>query len=154
MEREILMEVKHLKKYFKLHSNQYLRAVDDDIQGLVMARCKKQVQNGHIQYAFINASPATTTPATTYGGDFKKFIHSSLTLSYVQQDLNPDYPEKRFVFGYAREKEIYSLEVEGQKPDGIIEYEVYGTVMYMWYYNDLQSNKRGDLLSYSVDVPK
>ena len=36
----------------------------------------------------------------------------------------------------------------------IIEYEVYGTVMYMWYYNDLQSNKRGDLLSYSVDVPK
>ena len=29
MEREILMEVKHLKKYFKLHSNQYLRAVDD-----------------------------------------------------------------------------------------------------------------------------
>ena len=57
-------------------------------------------------------------------------------------------------FGYAREKEIYSLEVEGQKPDGIIEYEVYGTVMYMWYYNDLQSNKRGDLLSYSVDVPK
>ncbi len=127
---------------------------NDDIQGLVMARCKKQVQNGHIQYAFINASPATTTPATTYGGDFKKFIHSSLTLSDVQQDLNPDYPEKRFVFGYAREKEIYSLEVEGQKPDGIIEYEVYGTVMYMWYYNDLQSNKRGDLLSYSVDVPK
>ena len=127
---------------------------NDDIQGLVMARCKKQVQNGHIQYAFINASPATTTPVTTYGGDFKKFIHSSLTLSDVQQDLNPDYPEKRFVFGYAREKEIYSLEVEGQKPDGIIEYEVYGTVMYMWYYNDLQSNKRGDCLSYSVDVPK
>ena len=29
MEREILMEVKHLKKYFKLHSKQYLRAVDD-----------------------------------------------------------------------------------------------------------------------------
>ena len=56
-------------------------------QGLVMARCKKQVQNGHIQYAFINASPATTTPVTTYGGDFKKFIHSSLTLSDVQQDF-------------------------------------------------------------------
>ena len=29
MEREILMEVKHLKKYFKLHSKHYLRAVDD-----------------------------------------------------------------------------------------------------------------------------
>ena len=37
--------------------------------------------------------------------------------------------------------EIYSLEVEGQKPDGIIEYEEYGRTMYMWYYNDLKSNK-------------
>ena len=48
----------------------------------------------------------------------KKFIHSSLTLSDVQQDLNPDYPEKRFVFGYAREKEIYSLEVEDKSQMG------------------------------------
>ena len=47
-----------------------------------------------------------------------------------------------------------SLEVEGQKPDGIIEYEEYGRTMYMWYYNDLKSNKRGDCLSYSVDVPE
>ena len=48
----------------------------------------------------------------------------------------------------------YSLEVEGQKPDGIIEYEEYGRTMYMWYYNDLKSNKRGDCLSNSVDVPE
>ena len=54
----------------------------------------------------------------------------------------------------AHDKEIYSLEVEGQKPDGIIEYEEYGRTMYMWYYNDLESNKRGDCLSYSVDVPE
>ena len=33
---------------------------NDDIQGLVMARCKKQIQNGHTQYAFINATPVTT----------------------------------------------------------------------------------------------
>ena len=37
---------------------------------------------------------------------------------------------------------------------GIIEYEEYGRTMYMWYYNDLESNKRGDCLSYSVDVPE
>ena len=37
---------------------------------------------------------------------------------------------------------------------GIIEYEEYGRTMYMWYYNDLKSNKRGDCLSYSVDVPE
>ena len=32
--------------------------------------------------------------------------------------------------------------------------EEYGRTMYMWYYNDLESNKRGDCLSYSVDVPE
>jgi len=36
----------------------------------------------------------------------------------------------------------------------LIEYEEYGRTMYMWYYNDLESNKRGDCLSYSVDVPE
>lgn len=99
-------------------------------------------------------SNGITALYTTYGGDFKKFIHLSLTISDIQQDLNPNYPDTRFVFGYAHDKEIYSLEVEGQKPDGIIEYEEYGRTMYMWYYNDLESNKRGDCLSYSVDVPE
>ena len=36
----------------------------------------------------------------------------------------------------------------------LIEYEEYGRTMYMWYYHDLESNKRGDCLSYSVDVPE
>ena len=36
----------------------------------------------------------------------------------------------------------------------LIEYEEYGRTMYMGYYNDLESNKRGDCLSYSVDVPE
>ena len=127
---------------------------NDPVQGFVIARCKKQIENESTQYAFVNATPSATTPDTTYGGDFKKFIHSSLKLSDFQQDLNPNYPDTRFVFGYAHDKEIYSLEVEGQKPDGIIEYEEYGRTMYMWYYNDLESNKRGDCLSYSVDVPE
>ena len=127
---------------------------NDPVQGFVIARCKKKIENESTQYAFVNATPATTTPDTTYVGDFKKFIHLSLTISDIQQDLNPNYPDTRFVFGYAHDKEIYSLEVEGQKPDGIIEYEEYGRTMYMWYYNDLKSNKRGDCLSYSVDVPE
>ena len=127
---------------------------NDDIQGLVMARCKKEIQNGHTQYAFINATPVTTKRDRILLDDITELIHSSLKLSDFQQDLNPNYPDTRFVFGYAHDKEIYSLEVEGQKPDGVIEINVYDRVMYLWYYNDLQSNKRGDCLSYSVDVPK
>lgn len=125
----------------------------DDVQGFVMARCKKRVQNGHIQYAFMNASPVTARPESIYMGDITEMIRSSLKLSDFQQDLNPDYPNTRFVFGYAHDKEIYSLEVEGQKPDGVIEIRAYGREMYLWYYNDLTSDKRGDCLGYSVDVP-
>ena len=86
--------------------------------------------------------------------DITELVHSSLKWSDLLQDLNPNYPNVRFVFGYAHDKEIYSLEVEGQKLDGVIEINVYDRIMYLWYYNDLKSNKRGDCLSYSVDVPK
>ena len=51
-------------------------------------------------------------------------------------------------------KKILLIRSRRSKPDGIIEYEEYGRTMYMWYYNDLKSNKRGDCLSYSVDVPE
>lgn len=126
----------------------------DDIQGFVMARCKKQIYNGHTQYTFMNAMPVTAKPDSIYIDDITELIRSALKLSDFQQDLNPDFPDKRFVFGYAHNKEIYSLEVESQKPDGIIEINAYDRVMYLWYYNDLKSDKRGDNLSYSIDVPK
>ncbi len=45
---------------------------NDPVQGFVMARCKKKIENESTQYAFVNATPATTTPDTTYVGDFKK----------------------------------------------------------------------------------
>ena len=116
----------------KQYDTIFYRAGSDNnpVQGFVMARCKKQVEEASVQYAFMNATPV------------------------IQRVVNPNYPDTMFVCGYAHDKEIYSLEVEGQKPDGIIEYEEYGRTMYMWYYNDLESNKRGDCLSYSVDVPE
>ena len=70
---------------------------NDDIQGLVMARCKKQIQNGHTQYAFINATPVTTKRDRILLDDITELIHSSLKLSDFQQDLNPDYPDRKSV---------------------------------------------------------
>ena len=127
---------------------------NDPVQGFVMARCKKQVEEASVQYAFMNATPVTTKEDSILISDITELIRSSLKLSDFQQDLNPNYPDTRFVFGYAHDKEIYSLEVEGQKPDGVIEINVYDRTMYLWYYDDLKSDKRGNNLSYSVDVPE
>mgnify|MGYP006887519402 CR=1 FL=1 len=127
---------------------------NDPVQGFVIARCKKQVEEATVQYAFMNATPVTTKADSILISDITELIHSSLKLSDFQQDLNPNYPDTRFVFGYAHDKEIYSLEVEGQKPDGVIEINVYDRTMYLWYYDDLKSDKRGNNLSYSVDMPE
>lgn len=84
---------------------------DDPVQGFVFARLKKQIQNGNTRYAFITSTQVTAKPDSRYSSDFHKFLHSILTLSDFQQDLNPNYPDTRFVFGYAHEKEIYTLEI-------------------------------------------
>ena len=126
---------------------------ESPMQGFVFARLKKRVQNGHTQYAYINSTQDISTPDSSYETD-STWIHLQLTVSDIQQDLNPHYPDTRFVFGYSHVPEIYTLEIEGQKPDGIIEINVYDKMMYLWYYNDLKSNKRGDCLSYSIDVPQ
>ena len=105
---------------------------NDPVQGFVIARCKKQVEEATVQYAFMNATPVTTKADSILISDITELIHSSLKLSDFQQDLNPNYPDTRFVFGYAHDKEIYSLEVEGQKPDGVIEINVYDRTMY-WF---------------------
>ena len=112
----------------KQYDTIFYRAGSDNnpVQGFVMARCKKQVEEASVQYAFMNATPVTTKADSILISDITELIRSSLKLSDFQQDLNPNYPDTRFVFGYAHDKEIYSLEVEGQKPDGIIEYEEYG----------------------------
>ena len=114
---------------------------NDPVQGFVMARCKKQVEEATVQYAFMNATPVTTKADSILISDITELIHSSLKLSDFQQDLNPNYPDTRFVFGYAHDKEIYSLEVEGQKPDGVIEINVYDRTMYLWYYKNRLGGK-------------
>ena len=41
-------------------------------------------------------------------------------------------------------------QVEGQKPDGIVEYKNFGEVWYFWYYTDLKSKKKGTELNYTL----
>ena len=136
----------------KQYDTIFYRAGSDNnpVQGFVMARCKKQVDEASVQYAFMNATPVTTKADSILISDITELIHSSLKLSDFQQDLNPNYPDTRFVFGYAHDKEIYSLEVEGQKPDGIIEHKHFGEIWYFWYFTDLLSDKSGQKLNYTL----
>ena len=87
----------------KQYDTIFYRAGSDNnpVQGFVMARCKKQVEEASVQYAFMNATPVTTKADSILISDITELIRSSLKLSDFQQDLNPNYPDTRFVFGYA-----------------------------------------------------
>ena len=43
-----------------------------------------------------------------------------------------------------------ALTVEGQKPDAVIPYEENGKQWYFWYFTDLQSDKEGNELEYTL----
>ncbi len=123
---------------------------DNSKQGLVFAKCRKKDFDGKTKYAFVNSQYTISKPDTKYIIHFEEDIGELLSLSDAMQDINPSYPDTRFVYGYSHNKNIYSLEVEGQKPDGIIELDMYGRTMYFWYFDDLKSDKAGSSLSYTV----
>ena len=52
--------------------------------------------------------------------------------------------------GLRENESINKLTVEGQKPDGIVEYKNFGEVWYFWYYTDLKSRKKGTELNYTL----
>ena len=62
----------------------------------------------------------------------------------------------RFVFGDIMEEELKkgesaeALTVEGQKLDAVIPYEENGNQWYFWYFTDLQSDKEGNELEYTL----
>lgn len=47
-------------------------------------------------------------------------------------------------YGITSDKEIYTLKIEGQKPDKIVEFEANDRTYYFWVYNDIKSKKEVD----------
>ena len=111
----------------KQYDTIFYRAGSDNnpVQGFVMARCKKQVEEASVQYAFMNATPVTTKADSILISDITELIHSSLKLSDFQQDLNPNYPDTRFVFvcsficKIAYSPDVIAVRVDNQSPDSL-----------------------------------
>ena len=52
--------------------------------------------------------------------------------------------------GIEKGESAEALTVEGQKPDAVIPYEENGKKWYFWYFTDLQSDKEGNELEYTL----
>ena len=52
--------------------------------------------------------------------------------------------------GIEKGESAEALDCEGQKPDAVIPYEENGKKWYFWYFTDLQSDKEGNELEYTL----
>lgn len=126
----------------------YRSVKDKREEALNYVRFKIQYVEGEKKYCANRMTGATMR----YNSIYMKTTSEEMIRGFIlASDLlgvgvNPD--KDRFICGELAEKKhfdegesIYNLTIEGQKPDEIIEYEVFGETWYFWYYNDLQSDK-------------
>ncbi|HBH98771.1 MAG TPA: hypothetical protein DDY23_04400 [Lachnospiraceae bacterium] len=121
-------------------------------------KLKKEKVEGKDRYAFIETYPVTMfrKSRTTKYSEYDMVGHDLWTGDYYMQDLSAYSKEKRFAsgdvmkYGLRENESINKLTVEGQKPDGIVEYKNFGEVWYFWYYTDLKSRKKGTELNYTL----
>ena len=119
---------------------------------------KKEKVDGKNRYAFIEAHPVMMLrkERTTKYSEYDMVGHDLWTGDYYKQELSAYPKEKRFAsgdvmkYGLRENESINKLTVEGQKPDGIVEYKTFGEVWYFWYYTDLKSKKKGTELNYTL----
>ncbi len=129
----------------------YFRSVKDkDTETLTFAKFKKKIIGNEKKYAFLASDPAEVKRGTPSGDNMEAWIKSRLVLSDYEQYLNIDPESSRFVYGDCNVKEIYSLKVEGQEPTDIIPYDLFGETRYFWYYEDLESDKAGSELAFTL----
>ncbi len=136
------------KEYVSLY---YISEKDDSEKAVTFAKFKIKEIDNQEKYLFLIKTTNIVTKDARYVGDTKSGIRSQLILSDTLQDLNVRPEETRFVYGVVHDKDIYGLEVEGQKPDEIIYYDMFGKDCFLWYYTNLKSDFSGDTLSYVIN---
>ena len=111
--------------------------------------------DGKKQYAFLRSYVRDSEKFYKGIGDADKNTKAQLARSDYMQHYGID-KNARFVFGDIMEAKLKkgesaeALTVEGQKPDAVIPYEENGKKWYFWYFTDLQSDKEGNELEYTL----
>jgi len=130
----------------------FFRSVrDSKLECFTMAKFKKKTIDGKVKYVFLTSIPRAAPKDGWYIDNFEENIRGHLTLCDFMQNVNISPESTRFLYGESRFKEIYQLQIEGQKPTEIIPYEIFGEQWYFWYYEDLQSSKVGSQIELTVD---
>lgn len=129
----------------------YFRSIKDKSEEcFTMAKFKKKEIDGTMHYSFRQMKPTVTNRGELIINNYELLIRNQILFCDYLQVLNIN-KENRFVYGDIRSDAVYSLKIEGQKPTGIVEYEVFGETWYFWYYENLISDKSSQSLKITFD---
>ncbi len=137
----------------------YFQSFKEDEICDTFAKFKKKLIDDQEMYTLLLAEPTVSKEKTGLSflvSDSFELLHTQLTLSDALQDNGVDPENCRFIWGNLREdkmkkaESIDKLQVEGKKPDGIIQYQEFGVTWYFWYYENMESTKAGSQLEYTL----
>ena len=130
----------------------YNRSVKNEkLECYTVAKFKKKVFDGVVKYAFLTCTYNEMGADARVVGNFEDNLKNQLISVDYNRDMSVFPGKKRFVWGNTQSEDVFRLKIEGQEPTGIIRYDRFGREWYFWYYDDLQSDKPGNLLEYTVD---
>ncbi len=115
--------------------------------------------DGKRRYTFLTLQLLIREKEDLYIGTCTENTGNQLKMSDFMRNLSIN-PNQRFVWGcmpkdkLKKGEAIEKLRVEGQKPDGVIEYKSFDKTWYFWYYEDLESDKPGSQLEYTLGRKK
>ena len=139
----------YLSMYFSLEKN------ENEIS-YVFEKFKVKEMDGKKEYTLLKYYSQISKKDAWYMGSCTENLGNQLMMADFAEGVNINPESTRFVWGNLPQKEmekgedIKKLRVEGQKPDGIIEYKDFNDTWYFWYYEDLESDKPGSQLEYTL----
>ncbi len=135
----------------------YFQSVKDENELCdTFAKFKIKTIDGEKRYTFLSCYPEVNRKKGRYIGTCTENLGNQLMMADFAEGVNINPENTRFIWGSTlkdkleKGEDIKKLRVEGQKPDGIIEYKDFNETWYFWYYEDLESDKPGSQLKYTL----
>lgn len=149
------------EEIFRMHKDDFLviyyRAVGAQEESFIYANFRVIEQDNREKYGLVNVEVELRSPMSMNSQLNEEYIRTAREEVYYKTILSVgnfinysnenDENAMPVAYGdicedcFSEGESIYNLQIDGQKPDRIIEYECYGKTYYFWYYNNLKTDK-------------
>lgn len=129
----------------------YLALKNDDEGCLILAKFQKKHDGDSEKYRFKGQMPMLIHRGSYKASDGRELVKSNILHLNMYQTVNIDPDNTVFMCGDNGDKDIYKLKIDGQAPDGVVPYNVFGEERYFWYYENLVTKNSVDDMSVTMN---